>query len=615
MRMGWSAAALPPLSDAPQARSARRQSGGRAAALHFVLLFFSVSAFASAITGRVISGGVPAAGVTVSVTSKVLQGERTTITTSTGRYWLTGLQPGRYDVTFSHPKLQTLTRRVLIELSRVARADATLEPSDDEETITSTAIPISVTETTAATSHYSDETFDRLPIRRDPISTLFISPGPPGGFGGFVNDAPSFGSNMFGRESLEQVTLVRAALPADIDTTAPPVYFARTRSGGEDVSFSLRDTISNSQWVSHEFPGFDRYDQGLENLVEATAGGRIVPEKLWFFTGAWHGSELFLGDRNGVEAKLTWQAAAQHNLAAFFTQAEVDDDFETDATIASVRYTGAAGPRLTNEVVLSRSSSGVAPDDVPDTPFRFRYDSLFAKTSYVAGSHVLSAGGRAIDTDFDDERSFFVNDRWSVRRLTINAGARHEFDRFSPRVAAAFDVRGNGRQAITASASDYVDPNGVTRELSLGFATAIGPAGSLRIDGLRRDYGPASRNGAQADFRYTMFDRFHTGGSYTWTERRDPRFFGTEAKHVAQAWAGVDVPVGDHEFGVTAMQHFRSRLDESLDAHYATDLALRYSLPVSRLRLTVAADVTNVFDTGDTFILGRTFRGWVRLRH
>ena len=31
---GWSAAALPPLSDAPEARSARSESGGRAAALH-----------------------------------------------------------------------------------------------------------------------------------------------------------------------------------------------------------------------------------------------------------------------------------------------------------------------------------------------------------------------------------------------------------------------------------------------------------------------------------------------------------------------------------------------------------------------------------------------------
>ena len=583
-----------------------------------VMLFTAATALAatatSAITGRVLSGGAPAAGVTVSVTSNVLQGERTTITTPTGRYWLTGLPPGRYDVTFSRPKLQTLTRRVLIELSRVARADATLEPSDDEETITSTAIPISVTETTAATSHYSDETFDRVPIRRDPISALLISPGSLGGFRGFINDAPSF-SNVFGRESLEQVTVVRAALPADIDTAATPVYFAHTRSGGEDLSFALRDTITSSDWVTHDFPDFDRYDHGLENLVEANAGGRIVPEKLWFFAGAWHGSELFLGDRNGLEAKLTWQPAAQHNLAAFFTQGEADGDFETDATIASVRYVGAAGPRLTNEAVLSRSSSAIARDDVPDTPSRFRYDSLFAKTSYVAGSHVLSAGGRAIDTDFDGERSFFINDRWSVHRFTINAGARHEHDRFSPRIAATFDVRGNGRQAITASASDYVHPDGVTRELSLGFATAIGPAGSLRIDGLRRDSGSASRNGAQVDFRYTLFDRFHTGGSYSWNARPDPRFFGAASKHVAHAWAGVDVPVGDHEFGVTAMQHYQSRVDESLEGRYAIDLALRYSLPVSRLRVTVAADVINLFDSSETSIVGRSYRGWVRLRH
>jgi hypothetical protein len=56
--------------------------------------------------------------------------------------------------------------------------------------------------------------------------------------------------------------------------------------------------------------------------------------------------------------------------------------------------------------------------------------------------------------------------------------------------------------------------------------------------------------------------------------------------------------------------------EDRIPAIRRTDLALRYSLPVRQVHLTVAADVTNVFDqTNDTFVAGRAYRGWVRLRH
>ena len=590
------------------------------AALLALLLFatFHLSAAipTTSITGRVTSGGAAAANVTVTLTSSALQGERTTTTTSTGRYWLTGLPAGRYDVTFSRAKLQTLTKRVVVELGRTARADATLEPSDDEESITATATTVNVTETAAATSHFSDEMLDRLPIERDPVAALLLAPGISGGFAGYRNGAADLGLGLFGSESLEEVTIVRAALPAEYDAYSPPLFFSRSRSGGEEEFFSIRDSITSGRWVSSDFPGLDRFDD-VDHLFEANAGGRIVRDKLWFFAGAWHGSEIFGYDRKGYEAKLTWQPHAQHNLMAFFTEGEAETGlFNPDARIAALRYTGTPTARLTTEAVLSRSGTGLTNVAGPPQDFSYHYDSLFAKASYAIGDHVLSAGGRAYDDSGSNDTSFFLNDRWSLNRLTLNLGARHELDRVSPRVAASFDLRGNGRQAIIASLSDYPTPLGLTRELSLGFATAIGTTGSIRIDAVRRDLGEFTLNGAQADFRYTLFDRFHTGGSYTWFDP-DPLAGGVDSEHNVHAWAGVDLPVfDDHEFGVTAMQHFRSDLGDGLGHSMPTDLALRYSLPVSRVRVTVAADVVNVFDERDhTFATGRMFRGWVRLRH
>jgi hypothetical protein len=610
----WSAAALPPLSNAPEARSALCKSGGRAAALHLLLLLFSLPIFAStstsAITGRVKSEGRSAAGVTVTVTSPALLGERTTTTTRNGRYWLTALPPGRYDVTFSRAKLQTLTRRVVVELSRVSRADAVLEPSEDEDSITSTALPLTVADTTVINSHFSDDTFDRLPLRRDPYTARLLAPGPFGPMEVLVNDATSI-SGELGVESLEQVTVLRGAIPAEYGS--PDVVIAKTRSGGENYFFSLRDSITAADWMSTDIPNFEALDNGIEQTVELNAGGRVFKDWLWFFAGGWNGSEFLHGDRAGYEAKLDWHAAPQHNFMLFASHAEVSTQFfSPESAMAALRYTGTAGPRWTTEAVAARSTTDNSQVAQPIPIERFTMDSLFLKSTYVTGDHILSGGGQWASHTFDDEPAFFVNDRWRIQRVTFNAGARYEYDQLSPRIAATYDVKGNGRQAITASLSDYADPQQSMRELAFGFATAVGTTGSIRVDAFRRDYGIGEDRGVAGEFRYSLFDRFHTGASYTWTE---PGAFSLNPEHMGHAWAGVDIPVGEHELGITAMEHFRSRFSITERSNFQTDVALRYSLPLSRTRLTVALDTRNLFDRREQlFSFGRSFEGWLRLR-
>jgi len=591
------------------------------AAIAFLLL--SASAFAatatSAITGRVTSRGAPAAGVAVAVSGSALQHERTTVTTPNGRFWVGALPPGRYDITFSRAGLQTLTKRVVVELGRVTRAEGALEPSEDEESITATATTVTVAETTALTSHFSDETFDRLPMRRNPGAAIDLSPGL-FGVAGFLNDAPWADSGEV-RESLEEVTVLRGALPADFDGTPPSLFVARTRSGGETLFLSLRDWITSGGWVRENFPESSSVDNGAQHLVEFNAGGSIVSDRLWYFAGVTRGSELLSGDRSGHEAKLTWQPGAAHNVEGFYTDASIDTEFrDADSTLAALHYTGANGPQWTNEVVLSRSSTSAAfiAEPVPSLNQRQRLDSLFVKSTYVLptsfGDHILSFGGRGADSSVDDETSFFINDRVVIDRLTVNAGLRHEYGELSPRVAAAWDVRGNGRQAISASFSDYALRFGTARELALGFATAVGSTGSIRVDGFRYDFGP-KRYAVEADARYSLFGRFHTGTSYRWSEVFS--LFATDigaTEHQAHVWAGVDLPLGAHEIGITAIQNLQIWQELSLE-QYATDLRLRYSLPLSKVGLTIAADVLNAFDkTYGPYSFGRVIRGWVRLR-
>ena len=82
---------------------------------------------------------------------------------------------------------------------------------------------------------------------------------------------------------------------------------------------------------------------------------------------------------------------------------------------------------------------------------------------------------------------------------------------------------------------------------------------------------------------------------------------GKSAVDIA-VWTGVELPIGAHEFGVTLLQHYTEILG---NARYPTDLALRYAIPFSRLRLMIAADTTNVFENDD---IPRGARMWIRVR-
>ena len=554
----------------------------------------------TAITGRVMSAGAPAGGVTVTATSTALQGERTTVTMADGRYWLTALPPGRYDVTFSRKGLQTLTKRALVELARIARADAALEPSEDEESITSTAITPTVADMTALTTHYSDLTLDRLPLRRAPHALGTITTGTWRGGYAVVDDIYSFQTFVDPFDTMEQLTFLRAGLPVEY-SEAGPLAVARTRSGGERLSLSLRNTITSSNWVAG--PPRDP-DGGTHHLTELEAGGRLIPDRLWFFGAVWQGGEVFRGDRRGVLAKLTGRIGAQHSLSALYNVAETtsQQSGRVDTTEGTLRYSGVAGPRFTVEVVA---------DHAEIDPFADA-NGLFARSTYVigtpAGDHVLSAGGHLFESGPYEQNSVFVNDRWSIRRLTVNAGVRHERRNTSPRAGAVFDLLGNGRHAIVANVGDYYrGPYDDTRELTLGYALVIGNTGSARVDLVRRTRGGRPADGAQLDFHYSLFDRFQTGANYTWI--RHPERIGNLPEHHGNAWFTLEIPFDTHELAVTVLERFHEFNGRDL----MTDIGARYTLPVGSTALTGAIDVVNAFDVEDA-VSRRELRAWLRFR-
>ena len=559
-----------------------------------LLLLFAPHVFAavstSALTGRVTSAGKPVANATVTATSPTLQAPRVTTTGASGTYWLGALPPGQYEVTFAHAGMQSMTRRAIVELARIARADAQLEPSEDEESVTSTATTISVVHDTALSTHRNAKQLDQLPVPIDFTTALYLDPDR------FPNAAYlDSDTYVLQSETTDEMTFIRAVTPLEFArTTAAAAIVTRTRTGGEEFTFSARDTIT----------------KGASHFGEVASGGRIIPNRLWFFAAGWDGdrADRFAFHERGFELKLTAQLDERQNLAATHS----DDALALTAIDHVAQWT----PRLLTEISAQHLQG-------------LDYNSGSAAASYVAGDHVLSAGIDASSANFD-ERSFFVNDRIWHDRWLLNAGIRYgrisgfgynpsgfsDQDGVSAQIAGAYDLRGRGRNAITASATRYSYYANHLDEFTLGYVMALGSTGSARLNVIRDDYSTQqSRTLIQLDSNYRLFDRFEAGLNYTYTRTDGLNL----PAHNANAWLSADIPIGEQAIGIMVAYRFLSTY------HYVApgdenmfDVALRYTVPLKRVALTIGADAANVFD--DKQLIGpplssrRSTRGWIRLR-
>lgn len=551
-----------------------------------IVLIVAANAAASmtttAATGRVLVGNAPAADVLVTLSSAALQLERSTTTSADGSWWLGALPPGTYDVTFSKPGHTSLTRRITVQLARVARADARLERSEDEESVTSTASIITVAGTTAATTHVSRAALERMPVASTPEGAASLFARTPA-TAVSIEDVRLPTPLPIGEEVTDQVTILRAGMGADVDAGTAPLIVARARSGTDALALTLRGTLSNRGGPVH--------------LVEGAASGRVVRDRLWFFGAGWRGDDAWRGieDAEGSAASLRWQPGTAHRVDAHW--------IDVDATrLLGARYNALLGTRTNVEAVAGRVSSPHRSDDV-----------LAMRVSHVSGAHVVSAGA----SEQREIRAFFVDDRWSRGRWIVNGGLRHEreadADRTMPRIAVAYDLQGDGRRGLFASWGEYADApeQRAARIAALGFATAIGRSGAARVDAIRRETRTDDHLELRAEAAYRLFDRFEAGGRYSYADGNATAIGGSRA-HAATAWAGAELAVGDHLAGISVVQRVNGDANETITR---TDVALRYLLPTSRAAVTVGSDVTNLFGAAPARAGSpRAVRFWIRLR-
>jgi outer membrane receptor protein involved in Fe transport len=387
-----------------------------------------------ALTGTVTSDGTPLPGATITVSSPQLQGTRTTAADANGNYNIVGLPPGDYTVSLGLEGLQTVTRQTRVSLSGTARVDAELRVAAVTDSITVPAAAPAVLETTEVQANFSKQQIDDLPVGKGVIAVANLAPGVtnngPGGTmqisgamahdnlvmvnGAVVQDnVRGVTRPLYIEDAIQETTVLSAGVSAEFGNFTGGVVNTITKSGGNEFTGSLRDTLTNAAWTAQSAYGETRPADDIANIYEGTIGGRIIRDRLWFFGAARINNStttaryptllqsttaIYSDQKNPrIEAKLTGQITPRHSLVANYLnnpleltndvqipawdERAIDPSIEQLEDFRALHYSGIFTNSLLGELHASERTftfSGLGGDDTDlyaGTPLRTWYGS------------------------------------------------------------------------------------------------------------------------------------------------------------------------------------------------------------------------------------------------
>ncbi|HPC81980.1 MAG TPA: TonB-dependent receptor [Thermoanaerobaculaceae bacterium] len=253
------------------------------------------------LSGRVTDGREALPGVTVTVTSPNLQGARTAVTSVDGDYIFKFLPPGEYRIKFELSGFQTQETSVKISAAVSSKIDAVLPMAQVAEEVTVTGSYETISSTAQASTTYEKTLMDKLPVGRDLNSYVAMAPGVSGGVNGFqISGAQSYenlylvngvvvnenvrgqATPLFIEDAIQETTTSTANVSAEYGRFAGGVINTITKSGGNELSGSLRLSLDNEQWTEKTKLTTTRGDT-TNKTYEATLGGFFIKDRLWYF--------------------------------------------------------------------------------------------------------------------------------------------------------------------------------------------------------------------------------------------------------------------------------------------------------------------------------------------
>lgn len=351
------------------------------------------------LTGRVVDDSNAALpGVSISVSSPNLQGTQQRQTTVNGSYIFPALPAGEYQLVFELEGFASRTFNVKVSIGQTQTIDVTMAIEAVAETIVVTGEAGVVSETTTTATTYTQQMIENLPLSRNIESSVNLSPGVqdsgPSGGGNRRNNisisgAQSFeslyllngviinenlrnqASPIFIEDAIEETTTAVSGISAEFGRFTGGVVNVVTKSGGNEVHGSFRDSFTNESWEETTPIGESQADEIVETY-EATLGGFILKDRLWYFLSGRQFEESetlvtrltnisFPNDReeDRYEAKLTLAVTPSHSLrvGAF----DLEDDIGADER-DGVLEPRAAGAKSEPESSLFGNYTGVITD-------------------------------------------------------------------------------------------------------------------------------------------------------------------------------------------------------------------------------------------------------------
>lgn len=312
------------------------------------------------LTGIVkLPDGSPLPGVSVTISSPVLQGTRTQTTGAAGDYVFKFLPTGDYKVDFELAGMKTATRFASLGVGATAKADATLAPSTTAE-VTVLGQAEEVDKTTVHSSTYDYKEVTALPIGRTIDQVATLSPNVTGNTpnGGvqvagalsydnvWLVDGVDINDNLFGtptnnlyiEEAVQETKVLTSAVSAEYGRFSGGVINAVTKSGGNEYHGSVRVDLNNDNWQAltpYEQQNKINHPDKTNEIYSGTLGGKILTDKLWFFGAGRYfdtsnqqtfdiTNETFnaTDKEPRYEAKLTANLFQNHTLSGTYTHAK-----------------------------------------------------------------------------------------------------------------------------------------------------------------------------------------------------------------------------------------------------------------------------------------------------
>ena len=337
------------------------------------------------ISGTVTHNGETIPGVSITAESPNLQRSRQVLTQANGSFLLGALPPGDYRLTFEMEGLETVVRNLVVSVAQLQPLDVEMSVTTVSEEIVVTGDSSAISETTTTSNTLSQDFVEKLAVQRTLTQAVALAPGTSSTGPGnniSISGAQSFENlylingvpvnenqrgqpaDLFIEDAIEETTISTAAISAEYGRFTGGVVNAVTKSGGNDFSGSLRTNFTNDDW-SAQTPFGEALEDDLSETFEATLGGYLLKDRIWFFAAGRSLESDTFGEtevtnfsfpqgqeETRLEGKLTFSLGASHQFLV--SAVDLSDD-----RIGNVQGNGALDlGAVNNDVSFPEESFG-----------------------------------------------------------------------------------------------------------------------------------------------------------------------------------------------------------------------------------------------------------------